>query len=59
MSAGQTLSLPFAKPTGEGLGKSGWVSLSFGADDVPRRHPAALDHGEPQTVMPSNKTVLW
>lgn len=35
-SAGQALSLPFAKPTGYGLGKSNWVSLSFGAgDDVP------------------------
>ncbi len=30
------LSLPFASPTGYGLGKSGWVSASFTrADDVP------------------------
>ena len=30
------LTLPFAEPTGYGLGKSGWVSASFGAkDDIP------------------------
>ncbi|HEY3121450.1 MAG TPA: MmcQ/YjbR family DNA-binding protein [Vicinamibacteria bacterium] len=29
------LSLPFAKPTGYGLGKSGWVSASFGARQAP------------------------
>ena len=28
------LMLPFVKPTGYGLGKSGWVSASFG-DDLP------------------------
>lgn len=27
------LSLPFTEPTGYGLGKSGWVSARFGADD--------------------------
>lgn len=27
------LALPFARPTGYGLGKSGWVSASFGAKD--------------------------
>ncbi|MGI8980878.1 MAG: MmcQ/YjbR family DNA-binding protein [Pirellulaceae bacterium] len=26
----QALSLPFAQPTGYGLGKSGWVTASFG-----------------------------
>ena len=29
------LMLPFARPTGYGLGKSGWVSASFGPDDDP------------------------
>ncbi len=36
MSSGQVLSLPFAKPTGYGLGKAGWVDIRFHAgDDVP------------------------
>jgi predicted DNA-binding protein (MmcQ/YjbR family) len=35
-SGGMALSLPFAEPTGYGLGKSGWVSASFRAgQDVP------------------------
>ncbi len=29
------LSMPFVKPTGYGLGKSGWVSGSFGPRDAP------------------------
>lgn len=29
----QALALPFAKPTGYGLGKSGWVTASFGPKD--------------------------
>jgi predicted DNA-binding protein (MmcQ/YjbR family) len=29
------LSLPFASPTGYGLGKSGWVTARFGAKDTP------------------------
>ena len=29
------LDLPYAEPTGYGLGKSGWVSASFPDDDVP------------------------
>lgn len=33
-SAGAALMLPFCKPTGYGLGKSGWVSASFGPDDA-------------------------
>lgn len=32
----QALKLPFAQPTGYGLGKSGWVTASFAPkDDVP------------------------
>ena len=27
--------LPFVKPTGYGLGKSGWVTATFGPSDVP------------------------
>jgi len=27
------IDLPFAKPTAYGLGKSGWVTATFGADD--------------------------
>ncbi len=34
-SAPMALTLPNAKPTPYGLGKSGWVSVSFGADEVP------------------------
>lgn len=29
------LTLPFAEPTGYGLGKSGWVSARFGTKDKP------------------------
>jgi predicted DNA-binding protein (MmcQ/YjbR family) len=29
------LDLPFAKPTGYGLGKSGWVSFSPAEDEIP------------------------
>ena len=31
----EALQLPFAKPTAYGLGKSGWVSFSPTAEDVP------------------------
>ena len=31
----EALQLPFAKPTAYGLGKSGWVSFSPAADEVP------------------------
>ncbi|WNG35664.1 MmcQ/YjbR family DNA-binding protein [Archangium violaceum] len=34
-SNGAALMLPFAQPTGYGLGKSGWVSVNFGARDTP------------------------
>ena len=34
-SGADALDLPFAKPTGYGLGKSGWVSASFEAKDEP------------------------
>jgi predicted DNA-binding protein (MmcQ/YjbR family) len=29
------LALPFAEPTGYGLGKAGWVTLTFGAREKP------------------------
>jgi predicted DNA-binding protein (MmcQ/YjbR family) len=32
--AAGALTMPFAKPTGYGLGKSGWVSVSFGPKDA-------------------------
>jgi predicted DNA-binding protein (MmcQ/YjbR family) len=32
-SGPEALDLPYAKPTGYGMGKSGWVSLSPGPDD--------------------------
>jgi len=35
VSNGTALMLPFVQPTGYGLGKSGWVSASFGARDTP------------------------
>ena len=31
----QVLKQPFAQPTGYGLGKSGWVTMAFAADDKP------------------------
>lgn len=31
----EALDLPFTKPTGYGLGKSGWVTASFGPKDKP------------------------
>ena len=31
----EVLQLPFAKPTGYGLGKSGWVTMKFDADTKP------------------------
>jgi predicted DNA-binding protein (MmcQ/YjbR family) len=34
-SGADVLYLPFAKPTGYGLGKSGWVSLQFTANELP------------------------
>ena len=34
-SSGVALMLPFAKPTGYGLGKAGWVSASFERTDRP------------------------
>ncbi|HEY3174004.1 MAG TPA: MmcQ/YjbR family DNA-binding protein [Thermoanaerobaculia bacterium] len=34
-SGQDALDLPFAKPTGYGLGKSGWVTASFEAKDEP------------------------
>jgi predicted DNA-binding protein (MmcQ/YjbR family) len=35
VSGAEVLKQPFAKPTGYGLGKSGWVSLTFDARDMP------------------------
>jgi predicted DNA-binding protein (MmcQ/YjbR family) len=34
-SNGAALMMPFAQPTGYGMGKSGWVTASFGARDTP------------------------
>ena len=36
-SSAAALMLPFAKPTGYGLGKSDWVTATFKAGDVPPR----------------------
>lgn len=41
-SSGPALLLPFAEPTGYGLGRSGWVTARFGAKD---RVPVAMLHG--------------
>lgn len=35
VSAADALDLPFARPTGYGLGKAGWVSATFEAGDRP------------------------
>jgi predicted DNA-binding protein (MmcQ/YjbR family) len=34
-SSGVALMLPFANPTGYGLGKAGWVSATFAREDTP------------------------
>lgn len=34
-SNAQALALPFTEPTGYGLGKAGWISASFAADEDP------------------------
>jgi predicted DNA-binding protein (MmcQ/YjbR family) len=34
ISGEEVLTLPFAKPSGYGLGKSGWVSLRFLPDEI-------------------------
>src|SRR5687768_18613371 len=34
-SSSVALTLPFTKPTGYGLGKSGWVSAEFPGDQLP------------------------
>ncbi len=34
-SGGAVLTLPFARPSGYGLGASGWVRLEFAPDDEP------------------------
>ena len=34
-SSGAARMLPFAEPTGYGLGKSGWITARFGATDAP------------------------
>ena len=34
-SGEEALDLPFTKPTGYGLGKSGWVTATFGPKDKP------------------------
>ena len=34
-SSGAARVLPFARPTGYGLGKSGWITARFGAEDAP------------------------
>lgn len=36
-SAAEALKRPFAMPTGYGLGKSGWVTLTLGAKSPPQR----------------------
>lgn len=38
-SAERVLELPYAKPTGYGLGKSGWVTLKFAPNDRPDVEP--------------------
>jgi predicted DNA-binding protein (MmcQ/YjbR family) len=42
ISGADVLSLPEALPTGDGLGKSGWVSFRFEPDEHP---PIELLHG--------------
>jgi predicted DNA-binding protein (MmcQ/YjbR family) len=51
------LLLPFAQPTGYGLGKSGWVTASFGpADAIPL--PMLLDWMEESFCAVAPKKVL-
>ena len=48
-SAGALLSMPFARPAGYGLGRSGWVEMTFAEDDAGRasaRAAAGVRRGE-------------
>lgn len=52
-SAHDALSLPFAKPTGYGLGRAGWVSVTLpGPDAVPREQIEAWIRESYRAVAP-------
>jgi predicted DNA-binding protein (MmcQ/YjbR family) len=56
-SRGFALLLPFAQPTGYGLGKSGWVTASFGPEDsIPL--PMLLDWMEESFCAVAPKKVV-
>ena len=54
------LTLPFASPTGYGLGKSGWVTASFAAPDkVPLDRMAEWIEESFRAVAPKKLVVAW
>ena len=54
------LTLPFASPTGYGLGKSGWVTASFGrADKVPLDRMAEWIEESYRAVAPRTLVAAW
>ena len=58
-SNGAALMLPFAEPTGYGLGKSGWVSASFGAKDTPPLEMLRQWLDESYRAVAPKKLVAW
>lgn len=56
-SAEDVLCMPFATPTGYGLGKAGWVSFTFASGEVPP-HEELLDWVEESYRAVAPKTVV-
>jgi hypothetical protein len=51
---------PFAEPTGYGLGKSGWVTATFGpADDIPVEILKEWIEESYRAVAPKGLVALW
>lgn len=54
------LQIPGAKPTGYGLGKAGWVSLTFGpGDDFPQQTLEAFIEESWKAVAPKRVLKAW
>lgn len=57
VSGERVLELPYAKPTGYNLGKSGWVSLRFAPNDRPDLAPLQAWIEESWTAVAPKKLV--
>jgi predicted DNA-binding protein (MmcQ/YjbR family) len=59
-SGRMALALPFAEPTGYGLGKSGWVTASFKADDkIPLDRMAEWIEESYRAIAPKKLVAAW